>query len=89
MIIRAITTNKGKTVDRYSIYFFDGTCLTLSANPDSPQGVSQFGEYFGLNDEDFYQAAVEKKKILRDETMINFFELPAVVQSHIEKRIME
>ncbi len=89
MIIRAITTNQGKTADRYSVYFYDGSCLTLSNNCDSPQGVSQFGEYYGLNDEDFYQAAVEKQKILENETMINFFELPAVVQAHVEKRIRE
>jgi hypothetical protein len=89
MIIRAITTNKGKTFDRYTVYFFDGTCLTLSSNPDSVQGVSQFGEYCGLNDEDFYQAAVHKQKLLESETMINFFDLPSVVQAHIEKRIKE
>lgn len=87
MIIRAITTNKGKTLDRYTIYFYNGICLTLSSNPDSPQGVSQFGEYYGLNDEDFYQAAVHKQKILENETLINFFELPSVVQAHIEKRL--
>ena len=88
MIIRAITTNK-KSFDKYTVYFFDGTCLTLSCNPDSPQGVSQFGEYYGLNDEDSYQSAVHKQKMLKNETMINFFELPSIVQAHIEKRINE
>lgn len=89
MIIKAITTNKGKTIDRYTVYFFDGTCLTLSSNCDSPQGVAQFGEYYGLNDEDFYQSAIHKQKILENETMINFFELPSIIQAHIEKRIRE
>ena len=89
MLIRAITTNKGKTLDKYTIYFFDGTCLNLSANADSPQGFSQWSECFGINDSHFEEAAESKKHIIpgTDETMINFFELPSVIQSHIEKRI--
>ena len=89
MIIRAITTNHRKTADRYCVYFWDGTCLTLSHNADSPQGLSQFGEYYGINDNDFEQAALEGRKINKDETLINFFELPSVIQAHIEKRIRE
>ena len=81
MIIRAITTNHGKTFDRYTVYLWDGTCLTLSSNPDSPQGFSQWSEYFGINDNDF-----ETGKI-GDETMINWFDLPVVIQAHVEKRI--
>ena len=83
LIIRALTTNKGKTIDQYTVYFYDGTCLTLSSNCNSPQGVSQFGEYFGINDSDFETGKVG------DQEMINWFELPVVVQAHIEKRIME
>ncbi len=83
MIIRAITTNHGKTIDKYTVYFYDGTCLTLSSNPDSPQGVSQWSEYFGINDSDFETGKVG------DQEMINWFELPSIVQAHIEKRIME
>ena len=83
MIIRAITTNKGKTIDRYTVYFYDGTCLTLSSNPDSPQGVSQWSEYFGINDSDFETGKVG------DEKMLNWFDLPVVIQAHIEKRIRE
>ena len=83
LIIRAITTNNGKTLDRYTVYFWDGSCLTLSSNCDSPQGVSQWGDSFGINDADFETGKVG------DEKMINFFELPIVVQAHIEKRIME
>ncbi len=91
MIIRAITTNHGKTLDRYTVYFFDGSCLTLSSNPDSPQGVSMMGEFFGINDSHFEEASESKNHKIpgTDETMINFFELPSIVQSHIEKRIME
>ena len=91
MMIRAITTNKGKTIDRYTVYMWDGTCLTLSSNPDSPQGVSQFGQYFGTNDSHFEEASEDKKHIIpgTDDKMINWFELPVVVQAHIEKRIRE
>ena len=81
MIIRAITKNKGKTIDRYTVYFYDGSCLTISSNPDSVQGVSQWSEYFGINDADFETGKVG------DEKMINWFELPVVVQAHVEKRI--
>ena len=89
MVIRAITISTKKVMDKYTVYFYDNTCLTLSSNPDSPQGISQFGEYFGINDEDFYQAATEGKKILGTETMINFFDLPVIVRTHIEHRINE
>ena len=91
MIIRAITTNHGKTIDQYTVYFYDGSCLTLSSNPDSPQGVSMWGDTFGINDSHFEEASENKnhKVPVTDEKMINFFELPVVVQAHIEKRIME
>ena len=91
MIIQAITTNRGKTLDRYTIYFWDGSCLTLSCNPDSPQGVSQFGESFGITDADFEEAALNKNHKIpdSDETLLNFFDLPAAIQSHIENRIMD
>lgn len=81
MIIRAITTNHGKTIDRFTVYFFNNSCLTMSANADSPQGVSQWSEYFGINDDDFETGKVG------DETMINWFDLPIVIQAHVEKRI--
>ncbi len=87
MIIRAITKNSKGVFDKYTVYFWDGSCLTLSSNPDNPQGFSQMGEYFAINDLDFEQAALENKKINSCETLINFFDLPQIVQSHIEKRI--
>jgi len=89
MLIRAITNNRGKTIDRYTVYFFNGSCLTLSSNPGSPQGVSMWGDTFGINDLHFEEAAESKKKIIpgTDEKMLNFFELPSIIQSHIEKRI--
>ena len=91
MIIRAITTNHGKTLDRYTVYFYDGTCLTLSSNPDSPQGVSMWGDTFGINDSHFEEAVESKNNIIpgTDEQLINWFDLPVVIQAHIEKRIRE
>ncbi len=89
MLIRAITTNKGKTLNKYTIYFFDGTCLVLSANADSQQGISQWSEYYGINDSHFEEASESKKHVVpgTDETMINFYCLPHIIQAHIEKRI--
>lgn len=81
MIIRAITKMKKKVLDKYTVYFWNGTCLTLSSNPDSPQGVSQWSEYFGINDSDF------ETGIVGDEKMLNWFDLPVVLQAHIEKRV--
>ena len=91
MIIRAITTNHGKTIDQYTVYMWDGSCLTLSSNPDSPQGVSQWGEYFGINDSHFEEAAENKNHMIpgTDEKMINWFDLPSIVQAHVEKRVRE
>jgi len=91
MLIRAITTNHDKTLDRYTVYFYDGSCLTLSSNPNSPQGVSQWGDTFGINDSHFEESAESKNKIIpgTDEEMINWFDLPSIVQAHIEKRIRE
>ena len=91
MIIRAITKTSKKVLDRYTVYMWDGSCLTLSSNPDSPQGVSQWSEYFGINDADFEEAAESDDKTVpgTDEKMINIFELPSIIQAHIEKRIQE
>lgn len=91
MIIRGITTSKGKVLDHYTVYMWDGSCLTMSSNPDFPQGVSQWGETFGINDSHFEEASERKDKIVpgTDEIMINWFDLPVVVQAHVEKRIME
>lgn len=91
MIIRAITKSNKKVLDKFTVYFWDGTCLSLSHNPNSPQGVTMWGEYYGINDDHYYEAAESKDHIISgtDEKMINFFELPSVVQAHIEKRIGE
>ncbi len=92
MIIRAITKSQEKVLDIYTVYFMDGSCLTLSANPDSIQGISQWGEYFGINDATFEEAIENNNQLLilgRVEELVNFCDLPAVIKSHIEKRISE
>ena len=91
MIIRAITISKKKVLDKYTVYFYDGSCLTLSSNPDSPQGVSQWGETFAINDSHFEEAAQSKDRIIpgTDEILINWFELSSILQSHIEYRITQ
>jgi len=92
MIIRAITKTKKKVMDQYTVYFYDGTCLTLSSNPDSPQGVSQWGEYFGINDLDWEEAIENNNQLVilgQVEELINFSDLPSVIKSHIEKRMTE
>ena len=81
MIIRAITISKKKVLEKYTVYFWSNCCLTMSANPDSVQGVSQLGEYFGINDSDFETGKVGNEK------MINWYELPHIIQAHIQKRI--
>ena len=92
MIIRAITKAKKQFMDQYTIYFHDGSCLTMSANPDSPQGISQWGEYFGINDADFEEAMENNNQLIlmgNVEVLINFSDLPSILQAHIEKRIAD
>ena len=49
------------------------------------------GDTFGINDSHFEEASESKNKIIpgTDEKMINWINLPSVVQAHIEKRIMD
>ena len=92
MIIRAITISKQNVIDKYTVYFMDGSCLLLSSNPDSPQGISQWGEYFGLNDADFEEAIENNNQLIvlgQVEELINFSDLPSIIQAHIEKRISD
>ncbi len=91
MLIRAITKAQAKVIDNYTIYFYDGSCLTVSSNCDSVQGFSLWSEYYGINDSHLEEAAQNKDHTIPGtaETMINWFDLPVIVQAHIEKRIME
>ena len=81
MKIKLILDNNGKTFDRYSIIFDDGTFLSLSSNCDSPQGHSQWGEWEDLPNSDQDDAV--------EETEISFEELPLTVQNHIKQRMKE
>jgi hypothetical protein len=72
MHIKSIYDNKGKTFDRYTLILSDGTALGLSANPDSLQGFSQWGD------------AVEGSHLGK---RISFKELPENVRRHIESRL--
>ena len=90
MIIRAITKSKKKVIDKYTVYFHDGSCLLLSSNPDSPQGISQWGEYFGISDIDFEEAIENNNQLIvlgQVEELVNFSDLPSIIQAHVEKRI--
>ena len=49
----------------YTVYSYGGTCLTVSSNCDTVQGISQFGEYFGINDADFEEGALEGRNLSR------------------------
>ena len=77
--IRAIT----KIKDGYKIYFYGCKCLIISTK-DGDEGTSQFVNYFGINDSHFEDAANENRKKFRNEKLINFFDLPAIVEAHIE-----
>lgn len=92
MLIRAITKSKHKVIDKYCVYFHDGSCLMMSSNPDSVQGVSQWGEYFGINDATFEEAIENDNQLVilgNVEELINFSDLPSIIKSHIEKRIAD
>ena len=73
MKIKAIYDNGGKTFDRYTVIFSDGSALGLSHNPDSPQGFSQWCE-----------AIANNKELGMEMTLA---ELPEHVQRHIKTRI--
>ena len=78
--IYKIYDNGGKTIDRYTIltepYHFGKSCeaLSLSEDPESPQGFSQFGEAF-------YGNHLGKE--------INFDDLSKNIQNHILKRVLK
>ena len=90
MIIRAITKTSQRIIDQYTVYFHDGRCLILLTSPKSIQGISQWGQYFGINDADFEDAIDNNNQLLilgKIEKLINFSDLPSIIQAHIEKRI--
>jgi hypothetical protein len=66
-------------LELYSIYFTNGTFLSLSTNCDSYQGYSQWGEWQELPSTDKSDAV--------EETEIEFTDLPLPVQQHILRRM--
>jgi len=80
MIIRAITKNKNS----FKVYFENGKLLKLEfQNNDCYQGSSTWQDYWGINDLD-----LENGKIL-GEKIINYADLPPIIQAHIEKVLDE
>jgi hypothetical protein len=80
MIIRAI--KKGK--NSFKVYFENGKLLKLEfQNNDSYQGYSTWQDYWGINDLD-----IDAGKIL-GEKIINYADLPPIVQAHVEKVLSE
>ena len=88
MIIRAITKTSKKVLDKYIIYMWDASCLSLSDNCDSPQGVSQWAEGC-FSDGELDLAANSNLKLSQDEILINFYDLPQNVQEHAKNRIRQ
>lgn len=72
-----VVTDNPKYFDRYTVYFIDGTFLSLSTNCDSPQGYSQWGQW-----QELPATATEEKEI-------SFDGLPLNVQQHVLRRMKE
>jgi hypothetical protein len=67
--------NSGRTADRYTVLFRDGSFLNLSENPGHPQGVSVWG--------------VGGKPGTHWGEEIAFDDLPFDVQKHVQLRVKE
>lgn len=90
MDILRIFDNQGETIDRYTAILDDSyihhitkevyyTSISMSHNPDSPLGVSQYGDCIfdsTINGENYH---------LGNEIL--FTELPKNIQEHLLKRI--
>ena len=87
MIIKLITDNQGKTLDRYTVYFWDNTYLSLSHNCHSPQGVSMWGEHQIPHSE--FMKAVTEGTMLNNEQVIDYEELPMAVREHLTALLSE
>ncbi len=75
-----VMDNGGRTADRYTAVFCDGTYLAMSADPSHPQGVSQCGEFCdpGL------LAEAEKEG---EEVTLSLADLPERVARHVLERV--
>ena len=83
MLIRAITKSRIKQEHIYKVYTWDNRCLTIIWNKANSQGQSQWCNLIGYNDIDYESGSVAGAK------MINYYEVPTMVQSHIEQVLME
>ena len=72
-MIVAVSDNGGQTLDRYTIWLDDQSCLGLSSDPSHPQGFSQWSEYVG-NAMDIIKE--------HSETLIQMCDLPENVREH-------
>jgi hypothetical protein len=78
-LIEAVTDNHGATQDRYTVFFRDGSYITLDEQPCHPQGISQWGE--GTH----FSTSLLKET----EEQITLERLPLDVQLHILTRTRE
>lgn len=74
-LVKSIWDNGGKSFDRYTIVFQDGSYLGLSHNPDSAQGFSQ------------YDSPVKEGPNLGKE--ITWDKLPKEVREHVAEELTE
>lgn len=75
MLIKAIT----KSRNCFSLYFENGKLLKMTfKDEDCSQGCSEWMYSWGVNDLDVEEGEIMGEKI------INYHELPPIIQSHIE-----
>lgn len=92
MKIIKVTDNHGKTIDRYTVYFEERiSCgntqilsyLTLSEDPESPQGVSTYDSVKVSSNQTIKDFLVEDR-----DKEIELKDLPKSVLIHIIKRLL-
>ena len=81
MKIRGITKN---SKSEYRVYFYLTKMLIIHFDAANNSGYSFWADYFGINDLHF-EIAAEGEKINGDEVLIDWQELPSIVQAQIEK----
>lgn len=79
-MLLCVTDNNNATFDRYSVYFKDGSVLTLSENPNDPQGYSQWSEFEPKLIGDIHTPEI-------NEAPIAFDDFP--LKEHVLKRVRE
>jgi hypothetical protein len=59
MIIRAITRKQINDSTDYTVYFQNGKCLVINTYNEICQGISYWGDYFGINDLDIEEGIIK------------------------------